>query len=151
MFGPRELKLAMPSKASTAPTVIAPRALPGLPIVWPPPELPAAMAKTTPAAVALSTAMQSGSSGLPPPPRLRFATSTRSLVLPSPFGSTVRSIAARTSDSEPLPLAFRTLNAISDASGATPTSVSELPAAIPATCVPWKWSSIGSLSLLTRS
>jgi len=64
------------SKSSLAPTVSAERAQPGEPMVeFEGPELPAATTTTTPAAVALSTAWEVGSSGSPEPPRLRLATS----------------------------------------------------------------------------
>lgn len=77
MFGPRDEKEVMLSPRSLAPTVIALRDVPGLAIVWKLlPLFPAAMANVTPAAVALSIAIEPGSSGLPLPPRLRLATST---------------------------------------------------------------------------
>ena len=66
MTGPRELKLAGWSVLSLAPTVIARRAVPGLPIVCSlAPELPAATTTVTPRSVALSTACDMGSSGSP--------------------------------------------------------------------------------------
>ena len=59
-----------------AATVMARRAVPGLSMLLAVgPELPAATANTTPLAVALSMDMDSGSSGLPGPPRLRLQTS----------------------------------------------------------------------------
>ncbi len=73
-----------------AATVIAVRAVPGDKMVEElGPEFPAAIVNTTPAVVALSTARLIASSGFPEPPRLMLETSTRSVVSPSPFGSTV--------------------------------------------------------------
>ena len=74
--GPRELKTDVWSLSSVEPTVIADGARPGErmePAIF---ELPAEMQKTTPAAVARSTACTSGSSGTRGPPRLMLTTST---------------------------------------------------------------------------
>src|SRR5688500_4472310 len=74
--GPREDHGVMTSLASAAPTVMLRRDAAGLPIVCPPGVLPAARQTTTPASTARSAAFDAGESALPPPPRLRFATST---------------------------------------------------------------------------
>src|SRR2546430_4677399 len=76
--GPRDEKLAMLSPESTAPTVIAELAAPGLETLWYLPELPAAMQKITPARVPLLMAREAGSSGPPAPPQLRLTTSASS-------------------------------------------------------------------------
>jgi hypothetical protein len=54
----------------------------------------------------------------------------------------------------PLPLAPRNLSPISDtfqATPATPTPLFPTAPIVPATCVPWPWSSNGSASLLAKS
>ncbi len=75
--GPRLENTARLSSRSTAPTVSAASALPGEPTVSAAPELPAAITNSVPYwAESVFTASSSGStSGVSPPPRLRFATS----------------------------------------------------------------------------
>ncbi len=69
--GPLELKDASSPAPSTAPTVIALSARPGvLTVPMDGPEFPAATTTVTPAAVARSTAWHTGSSTSPSPPRL---------------------------------------------------------------------------------
>lgn len=106
--GPRELKVAIWSWLSEAPTVRALRAAPGESMPKDLPLLPAATTHTTPAAVALSMARAPGSSGWPGAPRLRFITSTASSVAGLPSGSRARSMAAMTPEVGPLPPASRT-------------------------------------------
>ncbi|HYH06159.1 MAG TPA: hypothetical protein VEK11_03770 [Thermoanaerobaculia bacterium] len=54
-------------------------------------------------------------------------------------------------DMVPWPSSPSTLYASSVASGATPRTGASVPAMMPATCVPWPWSSMGSSSSLKKS
>ena len=131
--GPRELYSAMCRSLSVAPTVIAPAAQPGEPIVPAPgPEFPAATHTRMPSALSASTSRESGSVGSPGPPSERLITST--------FWRLAQESAARTVSSVPPPIesAFAT---ISVAFGATPRYTGPAPATIPATWVPWPTSS----------
>ena len=75
--GPRELYEVRARRLSVAPTVIAPAAVPGEPIVFAPgPEFPAATHTRMPSAHSASTSRESGSFGSPGPPSERFMTST---------------------------------------------------------------------------
>src|SRR6185369_2118978 len=91
--GPREVKGASWSYLVVAPTVIARRDEAGVPIEpGAEPALPAATQHTTPAALRLSIASDSGSSGSPGyEPRLTLITWQASFVFGLPSGSSVRS------------------------------------------------------------
>ena len=85
-----ELKYAILNTESHAPTVNALSLVPGDPIVpyLPPnPSLPAAITDSTPAFVALSTAISKGLSGTGEPPKLILIISTASSVSGLPSGS----------------------------------------------------------------
>src|SRR3990170_4386820 len=128
---------------ATAPTVMAPAAAPGDPIVvGSSPEFPAATTTIFPAAAALFTAWltpSKPSDGVEVP---RLIEMTRALARPAH-----QSIPAITWLSDPEPAEFRTLAAESEAPGATPPYLAasgppvESPTAIAATWVPCPLSS----------
>src|SRR3989344_4538101 len=119
--GPRELKPAIISDLSDAPTVIALLAVPGLSIVSnADPEFPAAITGIIPKIAALSIAFDNGSSGSPLPPKLIEIISAWSSKFPSLFGSALLSIADNISASLHEPPLSHTLYARIFASGATP-------------------------------
>ncbi len=111
------------------------------------PELPALATTIMPAAMAFSIAM-AYVSPLPPPenvdPRDMLMTSSASLMSPSSLGSTAHSMASGTM--LVLPCAPKTFKAHRRAPGATPCEMFSVPrpATMPATCVPWNPSSMGS-------
>src|SRR5205809_8111795 len=75
--GPRELYVATRPSLPVAPTVIAPDAQPGEPIVpGPGPAFPAATHTSVPSAASASTPRERGSRGSPGPPSERMITST---------------------------------------------------------------------------
>ncbi|WP_346534225.1 hypothetical protein [Micromonospora sp. DPT] len=135
-----------------APTASTPSAAAGVPMVRSPgPELPAAATTTTPAWAARVAASPTGSLPSPLPPRLMLITSARYGFV----GSAAASMPATMSSVVPNPSAFSTLYAVSVASGATPVTAiappAPVPAMMPATWVPWAWSSTGSASSLAKS
>src|SRR6187455_1312414 len=101
------------------------------------PELPAAIAKTTPLSAAALTA--SSTAVLTPPPRLILATAGFTAL------ALTQSMPLMTSEYEPDPLHPRTLTAVSGAPGTMPTTSRLLSraATVPATCVPWPLQSLG--------
>src|SRR5690554_25567 len=114
------------------------------------PLLPDAATTTVPTRVALCDAIAVGSSGWPKSePRLMLITSAWPSMLPSPLGSRDHSMASAVTAVEPAS-SPNTSAAYSDAPGATPvptvalpSTVSSMPAAVPATWVPWPNTSIG--------
>src|SRR5580765_3641996 len=78
--GPRDENVASVAPRSLAPTQIARREAPGVPMVKYLPPLPAATTQITPAENASSTACEMGLSASPTPPRLRLMMSTASRV-----------------------------------------------------------------------
>src|SRR2546425_9861249 len=109
---------------SVAPTVIAPAAQPGDPIVpGPGPEFPAATHTRMPSAVSASTSRDKGSVGPPAPPSERLLTST--------FWRLAQESAPRTGSSVPPPIESA-LAITRVALGATPRHRAPAPPATPA-------------------
>lgn len=142
--GPRLEKSASWSLRSTAPTVRAASAAPGVPTVkLSGPLLPAAMTKRAPvSALSSSTATLIGSvPSVGSPPRLMLMT----LALRS---RAAHSMPAMIQESWPEPLLSRTLPISSSAPGATPFSTppdaAPVPAIVEATCVPCPCRSVTS-------
>ncbi len=127
------------------PTVSAFGAAPGDPTVhWPGPSLPAAVAITSPASLAASSACESASapSEQPGEPSERLTT----LIPYVALFATTHWRALISADDDPLPAESRIFTPTSAAPGATPRyfrsgRASPSPARMPATCVPWPWSS----------
>jgi len=91
--GPRELYVATRPSLPVAPTVIAPAAQPGEPIVpGPGPAFPAATQTSVPSAASASTSRERGSRGSPGPPSERLTTSTLSRLTHDIAASTVSSV-----------------------------------------------------------